>query len=274
MIKVNGLPVEQFNFPAGEVHIRLPKGLKAYDMSVVAKITSSDDLVALFLVKDAIERQFGDIPVKLKIPYYPYGRQDRVANHGEALSLQVVTELLSSKFTDITTYDFHNPEVLRSLNGRIHNCSLNQLWKILQRVNKFIVPKNVVLVAPDAGSKAKVKALAKQCDYRWIQGHKVRDPKTGELTGFDVSFPEGQFADYRNCHLMMVDDICDGGGTFLGLAQALSILEPKSLRLFVTHGIFSKGLKDLTEVFHTIYTTNTYRDDYPESNYLEVLKLV
>jgi len=57
-----------------------------------------------------------------------------------------------------------------------------------------------------------------------------------------------------------VDDICDGGGTFLGLATALKEKNAGKLSLIVSHGIFSKGFEELNKSFDTVFTTNSFRD--------------
>ena len=51
----------------------------------------------------------------------------------------------------------------------------------------------------------------------------------------------------------MVDDICDGGGTFLGLADALAACGAGPLTLAVTHGLFTRGRGDLAKVFDRIF---------------------
>jgi ribose-phosphate pyrophosphokinase len=57
-----------------------------------------------------------------------------------------------------------------------------------------------------------------------------------------------------------VDDICDGGGTFIGLVDALKKKNAGDLYLAVSHGIFSKGFDELTGSFKTIFTTDSFRD--------------
>jgi ribose-phosphate pyrophosphokinase len=55
---------------------------------------------------------------------------------------------------------------------------------------------------------------------------------------------------------LIVDDICDGGATFVALARKLREAGAIEVSLFVTHGIFSKG-KDL-EGIDNIYTTGSF----------------
>lgn len=66
--------------------------------------------------------------------------------------------------------------------------------------------------------------------------------------------------DVKDKNLLIIDDICDGGGTFIQLAEKLKGLGAAKIGLFVTHGIFSKGYKDLNKWFDKIYSCDTYRE--------------
>ena len=79
--------------------------------------------------------------------------------------------------------------------------------------------------------------------------------QTGKLEGFQV-YEE----DLKGKTCLIVDDICDGGGTFLGMAKALKAKHAGTLYLAVSHGIFSKNLKALKQTFKAIYTTNSFKD--------------
>ena len=83
---------------------------------------------------------------------------------------------------------------------------------------------------------------------------KTRDFESGKLTGFHMEddLPTtGRF--------LIVDDICDGGGTFVGLAAAIREKTPHvGLDLWVTHGIFSQGFDALEDAFEVIHTTNSF----------------
>jgi len=83
-----------------------------------------------------------------------------------------------------------------------------------------------------------------------------RDVRTGNILGVVVD------QNVTDLNLLVVDDICDGGRTFTELSKTLSM--PKKLELFVTHGIFSKGVKELTEAYDHIYTTNSFHGVVPE----------
>jgi ribose-phosphate pyrophosphokinase len=65
--------------------------------------------------------------------------------------------------------------------------------------------------------------------------------------------------DLQGKDCLIVDDICDGGGTFIGLAKELKKHNAGNLYLSVSHGIFSKGLKELNQYFTNIFTTDSFK---------------
>ena len=56
---------------------------------VDACLTSSDEIIQLFMLTDALKRQYVNSRFELTLGYIPYGRQDRVCNEGESLSIKV-----------------------------------------------------------------------------------------------------------------------------------------------------------------------------------------
>ncbi len=89
----------------------------------------------------------------------------------------------------------------------------------------------------------------------FVKCEKHRNTSTGQLSGF-----EAYCDDLKGQPCIIVDDICDGGGTFLGIAEELKKKNAGDLYLVVSHGIFSKGLKDLASTFNAIFTTNSFRN--------------
>jgi ribose-phosphate pyrophosphokinase len=75
------------------------------------------------------------------------------------------------------------------------------------------------------------------------------------LAGFEV------FAnDLKGDDCVIVDDICDGGRTFIGIAQELKMKNAGDIYLCVSHGIFSHGFDELRKYFKKIFTTNSFKD--------------
>lgn len=256
MIKINGLTVKSFKFSGGEVNPRLPEGLKAGDMNIIAWLQSSDNIMELLLVIDAIQHKFGIVDIYLTIPYFPYARQDRVCSIGEAIGLDVMAKLLPQNLRGLKVYDLHNENRKMPIYTKVDMVKQLDIARIVDPGFN----EHTILVAPDAGAIEKTKEIAEFYDVPWILCVKHRDPETGQLSGFGV---DTQGVEAEGKHLLVVDDICDGGGTFLGLGAELWKLKPKSLSLYVTHGLFSKGFVELLQMYNNIYTTDTINRTYP-----------
>ncbi len=113
-----------------------------------------------------------------------------------------------------------------------------------------------MIICPDAGVSKKIDNFnhpALRANPK-VFCSKHRDTVTGALSGF-----EAHCGDLEKRPCVIVDDICDGGGTFLGLAEELKHKNAGPLYLAVTHGIFSKGLDELLKVFSVIYTTDSFQ---------------
>ena len=92
-IRVGGSRVHAMRFPGGELNVRVPQ--QPPDVMIEACIKNAEDIITLLLVADAVRRA-GARVLRLCIPYFPYARQDRVCNDGEALSVSVIASLINS----------------------------------------------------------------------------------------------------------------------------------------------------------------------------------
>jgi ribose-phosphate pyrophosphokinase len=117
-----------------------------------------------------------------------------------------------------------------------------------------------VIVIPDAGAVPRTLEIIARLGLKnpIARCVKKRDSQTGALSGFELV--EGDVSG-RRC--LIVDDLCDGGGTFAGIARLLLDAGSSDVALCVTHGIFSKGL--VIQGIERTYCTDSYpffeRDD-------------
>jgi ribose-phosphate pyrophosphokinase len=256
--------VQQWVYPDGvSTQVRLtPEGMfqvrSADQLKIVANLRSPQDIINLIHLLDAVRNVF-QYPIELILPYLPYSRADRRFSMGDTFGLEVflkMIQLFDPVF--IKTFDIHSV-VGCQLNPKVKNF---EPWKqVLQTVAKVMNSNQTTrlnILLPDEGAiqrYPKLKDAGNDQMVRALTASKKRDPQTGVLSGFIVPLRD-QFLD---APVLVIDDLCDGGGTFIGIAQELrkaGITQP--LYLYVSHGIFSKGLEVLFQHFDQIFTTNSF----------------
>lgn len=260
--------LEPFTFPAGEAHIKGFESLNLDDYEYfIADVRGHDpqDLFHLNMWASGLDELVatGDpnYPVKYVIlPYIPGARADRGAPFGA----KVYASFFNSMFLDnIIMLDPHS-EVAPLLyeNGEKFPAA-NVIEFPFERIIKREIQDATSdvrpqiyngVIAPDKGAQGRAARAAKVMGVPVYTAGKTRDFETGKLAGFhmeDELPATGKF--------LIVDDICDGGGTFVGLAAVIKKTNPNvKLDLWVTHGVFSQGFDWLEEAFDTIHTTNSY----------------
>jgi ribose-phosphate pyrophosphokinase len=254
-LREDALELRKLVFPGGEVNVTVELDKPAEALRIQAHLPDAESVMTLLLVTDALRRGYPGTPIRLSMPYVPYARQDRVANAGEALSARVFCKLINGEaYAQVEVQDPHSDVVTALLDRVVIADPLPPLRKALAGLGR------VALVAPDAGARKRVAYLARALALEVVFADKVRNTQTGKITGTQVA---GELPD---CPLLVVDDICDGGRTFTELAAALRTRQAEQrqnqpLYLYVTHGIFSKGLGPLLEHYQTVFTRNNWTGD-------------
>lgn len=243
-VRVNGLFAElnMFKFSGGETQVSFKNPSTSNEecaVSIFALITDGD-IMPLALIVDAIRRSIKDPIITLHMPYLPYARQDRVMNHGEALAIKVFTDLLNSlKLYSVKIDDCHSDVGTALINNVINNTYLDQ---------PHLLGNFDALVAPDAGALKKTFKHAKTLGIsEVIRADKTRDVQTGAITGTEV------YGNVQGKSVLIIDDICDGGRTFIELGKVLKANGAKRVTLYVTHGIFSHGKRVFDGIIDETY---------------------
>jgi len=250
--------IEFFGFPGGERHVRLSEelihALKQHgrDWAINANVYTPYEIMDLLLVTDAVRRLLpaGNL-LRLVLPYVPYARQDRVALEGEPLSIKVFANLVNSlAFDEVEIWDPHS-DVTPALLNNVRVRPTEELMRAtFDKAGATSLLRECAFVAPDAGARKRVGNLAKVFNTEPVFADKARDPVTGKLSGAKV--PD----DLPARPMLVVDDICDGGGTFIELARVLREKTDQPLYLYVTHGLFTKGLEPLRACYDRVFTAN------------------
>ena len=255
--------VNQWKFPDGCIGVNINVGSLEPDVYSRKEVYVScrfgddysinDNIFALGLTMDALKHQYPTSNFHLLMPYVPYGRQDRACSPGEAFSLRFVGKVINGMgFTTVTVLDPHSGVVDACID---HIQVVNQ-FDIFSKIHTSF--REVYIVAPDQGATKKCEDFAKRVGAAGvITCSKVREMSTGKILGLRVLDDIFEGSDY-----LVLDDICDGGRTFIEVAKALTEQgEIGRLDLAVTHGLFTKGAGVLADFYDTIYTTDSFISD-------------
>lgn len=259
------IDLTQLTFPGGEPHFQLKNLINKFDTPVVieAHVTNGDEFMQIFVLNDLLRRA-GFHCVYLYIPYFPGARQDR-SDGTTALTTKVYADMVNqANFDKVVVVDPHS-DVTPALIDNVIVVPQTDVFSQMRNMGYLWEPGWAVLVAPDGGAIKKTEAIAQEHGYEVVYGRKHRDMATGKLSRFSCDpIPKGK-------RVIVGDDICDGGGTFLGLANAISRdsgLDWSEMKLVVTHGIFSNtpNLVELNRVYSGgIITTDSFRDSHYET---------
>ncbi len=228
---------ETFRYPAGESHLRLRDDISIEGVAVIeARVRNFEELGQLLTADRLLSRRRH--PVQWFVPYFPFARHDRRIDERDGLELEVALDLVRD--LDLTIVDPHS-----DVAGLLAHIPQSVVVEQFRQAGAFGLDPTVII--PDAGALKKAQTWLGTRDV--IQGKKQRDPRSGRLSGFEI---DAASLNGRPC--LIVDDICDGGGTFIGLAEQLKTRGAGPLILAVTHGLFTRGVGRLTDHFEKIYT--------------------
>ncbi len=223
--------------------------------------------VELLICAVASLRELGAQNIELYCPYFLGSRSDRKFEQGSNNYLKtVICPIINAiGFGKGYVMDAHSDVLeacLNSYNG-LNNHSL------IEFALNDIKSTGFVLMSPDAGALKKIYKVAENIQF------------TGEIItcaksrGTDGKITKTQVPHFDiTKDVILIDDICDGGRTFIEIAKVIRLRyesydREKShvplgkLYLVCTHGMFSKGFDELHESFEAVYCTNSYKNLEP-----------
>lgn len=253
------------SFPDGQQSVDILEGanyLQDKDIKIYSRIRSFRDIELIICANQAL-RLLGVQSVSLYVPFFLGSRSDRKFKEGGANYLKnVIAPIINSQnFDCVLTLDPHSDVLEAVLNNfeKIDN-SLLVKTALVKIDNKDGAQDRIVLVSPDGGALKKIYDVAEHFQIpNIVTAIKHRDIATGKITHTEVPLSDERY--YKDCKFVIVDDICDGGKTFIELAKAIKekVADAK-IYLVVTHGLFTSGFGELNEHFEKIFTTNSYAD--------------
>lgn len=255
-------------FPDGQQQVTLKPDFflnNIEEVTLKARLNNWLDLELICCMVASLREVNPDCKIHLFAPYIVGSRSDRKFEDGGNNYLRdVLCPVLNSlNLNSITTLDPHS-DVLEACLKRFRKVNnLNLVEHALNRIFGLFTKQTLVLIAPDAGASKKIYNVSKKTAYVNDVVICTKDRNLdGEIIHTNVPLEDNDLHTF-----VIIDDICDGGRTFINIAEnikrqyaGLEKISPIKIYLIVTHGIFSKGTEELAKYFDGIYCTNSYSD--------------
>lgn len=251
MIKLNGVIVEKGYFPDGTLLIKQDISNCRKESIQVLEWRFENNEECLQLVFLARHLQEHGLEVRLKLPYIPNGRQDRVKENEDIFTLKYFAELINSlNFKTIEVLDPHSNVSTALFNRIVVQSPEKYISKVIDKVAE-LEGETPLLFFPDEGC---MKRLSDMFHLPYSFGIKRRDWKSGEIKGLDII---GEVEKGKS--ILICDDICSRGGTFYFTGKKLKQLGAGSLYLYVTHceNTILDGQLIKDGILEKIYTTDS-----------------
>ena len=227
--------IKDDTFYGGEINLRIEGELgEETGILITLRTNSSADVMRLFMATDIMRRK-GATHIEVFLPYLPYGRQDRACRVGEAFSLRAFAHLINAQgYGRVYSFEAHS-EVATELIDNF--CSIS-----IQRLVEHVLGtrRDVYIVYPDKGAQKRYESLTMSYGEQCLC-EKRRDD-TGAIT--EVTVP---VEDFGGKDVFIIDDILDGGRTFIEIAKVLKQKNVGSVNLIAAHGLFSYGEQPLKD---------------------------
>jgi len=258
--------IATFFFPGGEPHANIPRDFGPALLFLKAR--TWNDMGIATAVLSALRSQGETVAVFA--PYFPGARQDRTDGHTPR-TFSTYYSMFAQNVNNLYTFDVHSDVV-----GRL----VDKNYMPSDILSWASDPRSVFIIAPDAGAAKRAANFADHIrnyagerfpgQFQVIQCEKKRNFSTGKFEGFTLpTLPTvGTY--------VVVDDICDGGGTFNLLAEEFVkdvVGQQSRLTLWVSHGIFSKGVSALHSKYESVMTTDSWCNLERNEERLDVISL-
>lgn len=238
MISLNGIDIEVTKFPDGTSQVWKLPNIPLLESNIEWNFQHEGEIMYLAQLVHLLRTE-GTQRLTLHMPFLPYGRQDKAITNESTFALHTFAAILNGlRFDKVTSVDVHNSVAAAFL---IDNFKNDFPYYEIEKTVKEVNPD--VICFPDKGARERYGKELAFLGKVHIFGEKERDQQTGYITKYNLDATYGNLVQDRN--VLIVDDICDGGGTFVKLSEALLTSGAKSVNLYTTHGIYSKGLKPL-----------------------------
>lgn len=228
-----GEPLGKVNiqtFSDGEIGVEFKESIRGrFVFLIQSTFAPSNNLMELLLMIDAAKRASA-YKVIAVIPYYGYARQDRKDRPRVAIGSKLVANMLTAAGADrVITMDLHAPQIQGYFDIPVDHLDSSAIF--IPYIESLQL-ENLTFAAPDVGSANRIREVASffECEMVICDKHRKRANEIasmvviGDVTGRDI---------------VLIDDICDTGGTLAKSAGLMIEKGARSVRALCTHPVLS-----------------------------------
>lgn len=228
-----GLPIGRINlqkFSDGEIQPIFMESIRGnYVFLIQSTFAPSDNLMELLLMIDAAKRASAEKIIAV-LPYYGYARQDRKDRPRVAIGSKLVANMLTAAGADrVITMDLHAPQIQGFFDIPVDHLDSSAVFiPYIENLNL----ERLTFAAPDVGATNRIREIASYFQAEMVICDKHRK-RANEIASMVV------IGDVAGKDIVIIDDICDTGGTLAKSASLLKEKGAKSVRALITHPVLS-----------------------------------
>ncbi|MBL0182405.1 MAG: ribose-phosphate pyrophosphokinase [Chitinophagaceae bacterium] len=228
-----GEPLGKVNiqrFSDGEIYVEFKESIRGrFVFLIQSTYAPADNLMELLLMIDAAKRASA-YKVIAVIPYYGLARQDRKDRPRVAIGSKLVANMLTAAGADrVITMDLHAPQIQGYFDIPVDHLDSSAVF--IPYIENLKLA-NLTFAAPDVGSANRIREIATyfECEMVICDKHRKR---ANEIASMVV------IGDVTDRDVVLIDDICDTGGTLAKSAALMIENGARSVRAMCTHPVLS-----------------------------------
>ena len=212
-----------------EIHVMIDEVVRDQDVFIVQPCSApvNDNLMELLLYVDAFRRASAH-EITAVVPYYPYGRQERMAKGREAISAKVVATMLEAMgVSRVIYYDVHAPAT-----QGFFEVPVDPLTALPVLADYFRKPEfaDAAIVSPDVGRAKFAGRYAEILGLPLVVMHKRRESESKVEVSHVVGDIEGKIP-------IIIDDVIAGGSVLDEVDKLIGAGARPEIYLAITHGV-------------------------------------
>jgi ribose-phosphate pyrophosphokinase len=196
---------------------------------IQSTFSPADNILELLLMIDAVRRASA-YKVIAVIPYYGYARQDRKDKPRVAIGAKLIANMIVAAGADrVITMDLHAAQIQGYFDIPVDHLDSSAIF--IPYIENLKL-ENLTFAAPDVGSANRIREIASYFNADMVICDKHRK-RANEIASMVV------IGEVEGRDIVLIDDICDTGGTLAKSAGLLKDKGARSVRALCTHPVLS-----------------------------------